>query len=175
MELNIKEPKDEKELIEMVSNMIEIPEKIYIAVEANIFSKDKKLIYHRRGPKCKTGRFKLEGIGGRVEESDLTFRDAIKREISEEVGSKANISIKKFLYARTEIVLDLEKNINKFWIIMSYIATLEDGELKVMEKEKNLGYERYRLEEIDINELSQPAKSSYEKIKENWDKIKLII
>lgn len=175
MELNIKEPKDMKELKMLVRNNKDIPEIFYVAVESNLFSKDKKWIFMRRGSGCKDGRFKLEGIGGGVEDEDHSFIEALKREISEEAGTDANISIKKFLFARTEVVFDLHKKINKFWIILSYIGVLESGELQIKEKTKNLGYERYAINEIDTNELTDCAKSAYEKISNNWNKIEKLI
>lgn len=175
MELKLEEPKDIKELEQIVKEIDIIPEKFYVAVEANIFDKDKKWIFMRRGPGCKDGRFKLEGIGGGVEKEDSNFREALKREISEESGNEAVINIRKFLYARTEEVFDLHKNINKFWIILSYIGVLESGELKVMEKDKNLGYERYSIDEIKKEELTQCAKSAYQKIRENWEELQNVI
>ncbi len=175
MELDIKEPIDIFHLKLLLKDFKEIPENFYVAVEINIFDADKKWIFMRRGPACKDNRFKLEGVGGGVEDEDLNFVRALKREITEEVGTNANIIIKKFLYARTEVVYDLIEKVNKFWIILSYIGILKSGELQVMEKDKNLGYERYGINEIDVNELTSCAKSVYIKIKDEWNKIKKII
>lgn len=175
MELDINEPKDMKELKILLKDNKNIPDKFYVAVESNIFDKSNKWIFMRRGPGCKDGRFKLEGIGGGVEEKDNNFREALKRELGEEAGTNANILIKKFLYARTEEVYDLHQKVNKFWIILSYIGTLESGELEVKEKSKNLGYERYSINEIDTKELTDCAKSVYEKILNNWQEIEKCI
>lgn len=150
-ELKIEEPKDMQELKEILKDNKTIPNKFYVAVESNIFDKDNKWIFMRRGPGCKDGRFKLEGIGGGVEETDNNFREALRREISEEAGDEAKIEIKRFLFARTEEVFDLHKKENKFWIILSYIGKLKSGELQIKEKTKNLGYERYAINEIDTN------------------------
>lgn len=175
MELNIREPKNMDDLKELIKGNGNIPEKFYVAVESNIFDKDNKWIFMRRGPGCKDGRLKLEGIGGGVEETDNNFRSALHREIEEESGKEATINIKKFLYARTEEVFDLHEKVNKFWIILSYIGTLEKGELKVMEENKNLGYERYSIDKINTNELTDCAKSAYAKISKDWEKIKEIL
>ena len=51
MELKIREPKDMKELKELLKANSSIPEEYYVAVETNIFSKDKKWILMRRGPR----------------------------------------------------------------------------------------------------------------------------
>ena len=175
MELEIKEPKNMDELREFIKDNQEIPEKFYVAVESSIFDKDKKWILMRRGPGCKDGRFKLEGIGGGIEATDTTFRDGLRREISEEAGDEAVINVKKFLYARTEKVFDLHANVEKVWIILSYVAVLEKGELLVMEKDKNLGYERYEMDKVNLEELTDCARSTYAKMKANWDVIKEVI
>lgn len=51
MELKIKEPKDMEELERALKSNYSIPEEFYVAVETNIFSKDKKWILMRRGPR----------------------------------------------------------------------------------------------------------------------------
>ena len=117
----------------------------------------------------------LKELEGGVEKEDRNFKESLKREISEEAGTKANVDIRKFLFARTEEVFDLHKNINKFWIILSYIGVLESGELQVMEPSKNLGYETYSINEVDVKELTQCANSAFIKIKENWKEIENII
>ena len=170
MELNIKEPKDIKELQLLLENNC-IPSNFYVAVEINIFDKDNKWIFMRRGPGCKDGRFKLEGIGGGVEDTDTNFREALLREIKEEAGTEAQIIIKNFLFARTEKVYDLHKKEDKFWIILSYIGVLKSGNLQIMEKTKNLGYEKYNINEINTKELTDCAKSAYEKISNNWKEL----
>lgn len=175
MELKIKEPKNMDDLRELIKDKQEIPENFYVAVESSIFDKDNKWILMRRGPGCKDGRFKLEGIGGGMEAGDATFVDGLKREISEEAGDKALIAVKKFLYARMEKVFDLHAKMEKVWVILSYIAVLEAGDLLVMEKDKNLGYERYEIDKVNPEELTDCAKSTYAKIKENWDEIKELI
>lgn len=175
MELIIKEPKDLKELKLLLQDYENIPNNFSVAVEINIFDKEKKWVFMRRGPGCKDGRFKLEGIGGGVEKYDTNFISALTREIKEEVGELAKIKIKKFLYARTEEVYDLNEKTNKFWIILSYIGILESGELQIKEKTKNLGYERYLINEIDKNELTDCAKSAYDKISSNWEEIDTVL
>ena len=175
MELIIKEPKDLKELKLLLQDYENIPNNFSVAVEINIFDKEKNWVFMRRGPGCKDGRFKLEGIGGSVEKYDTNFISALTREIKEEVGEFAKIKIKKFLYARTEEVYDLNEKTNKFWIILSYIGILESGELQIKEKTKNLGYERYLINEIDKNELTDYAKSAYDKISSNWEEIDTLL
>lgn len=154
MELKITEPIDMLELKEKAKEL-GLPEKFYVAVEANIFDENKKWVLMRRGPGCKDGRLKLEGIGGGIEETDSSFIQGLKREIAEEAGIDAEIEIKGFLYARTEEIFDLHANVNKLWIILSYIAVLKGGEMKIIEPDKNLGYERFNIDEIDTNELTR--------------------
>ena len=52
------------------------------AVIALILDKAGNILLQRRGPKSRDGFGMLEDIGGAVEDSDYTFRDAMKREMS---------------------------------------------------------------------------------------------
>lgn len=81
MELKIAEPKDMLELKEKIKEL-GLPEKFYVAVESNIFDENKNWVLMRRGPGCKDGRLKLEGVGGGIEETDSNFIQGLKREIA---------------------------------------------------------------------------------------------
>lgn len=166
MELFSHEIKDTNELKEILKNNKEIPEDYNVAVIAYVFDKENNLIMQRRGPKCRDERFKLEGIGGGVKETDKDFRSALNREILEEVGKEAVIKIEKFITAIGESALDLRDNKEKYWILLLYKGVLEEGKLQIMEPEKNLGFEKYRIGELDENELSSAAKKLYSILKE---------
>lgn len=170
MELFSDEVKNMKELEQILQNKKGIPKEYKVAVIVFAFDKDKKLILQRRGPGCRDERFKLEGIGGGVKPTDPDFRSALHREIVEEVGENAQISIDTFITAIGEKTLDLRDNKEKYWILLAYKGTLQDGELEIAEPDKNLGYERYVLDEVDENELSVAAKNFYK----SWKKIRII-
>lgn len=166
MELFSHEIRDMNELKEVLKNNKETPENYNVAVIAAVFDKENKLIMQRRGPKCRDERFKLEGIGGGVKNEDKDFRSALNREILEEAGEDAVIKIEKFITAIGESTLDLRENKEKYWILLLYKGILEEGKLKIMEPEKNLGFERYKIGELDENELSSAAKKLYNILRE---------
>ncbi len=167
MELFSNEVKDMKELAQILQDKKEVPKEYKVAVIVFVFDKDNKIILQRRGPACRDERFKLEGIGGGVKLTDSNFRSALHREITEEVGENAYISIDTFITAIGEKTLDLRDNKEKYWILLAYKGTLQGGELEVAEPDKNLGYERYDLNNIEENELSIAAKKFYQIMKEN--------
>lgn len=167
MELFSNEVKDMKELAQILQDKKEVPKEYKVAVIVFAFDKDNKLILQRRGPGCRDERFKLEGIGGGVKPTDPDFRSALYREITEEVGENAKISIDTFITAIGEKTLDLRDNQEKYWILLAYKGTLQGGKLEIAEPDKNLGYERYVLNDVDENELSIAAKKFYQIMKED--------
>lgn len=110
MELFTQEVKDMEELKEVLKNNNEISKNYEVAVIVYAFDKENKIIFQRRGPGCRDERLKLETIGGRVKESDNDFRNALKREIIEEVGEEANIEIDEFIMATYGVTFDNRYN-----------------------------------------------------------------
>lgn len=166
-------------LFEEVKNIQELQEKLddkdiskeyEVAVIACIFDKDNRIIFQRRGPGCRDERFKLETIGGRVKESDKNFRLALQREIIEEVGKNAKIDLKEFVIGTYATTFDDRYNKEQSWIYLLYRGELISGKLEISEPEKNLGYERYKIGEVDENELSNGARELYNFVKEKYGK-----
>lgn len=167
MRLFSQEVQNQTELQEIIKKNKEIPKTYQVAVIVFAYDKNNKLILQRRGPKCKDERFKLEGIGGRVEKTDKDFRSALNREIKEEIGEKAIIEIKEFITALTKKTLNINKNIEEYWILLAYEGILKEGELQIIEPEKNLGFETYSLEQVPEKELSTAAREFYNILLEN--------
>lgn len=161
MELSISEVKDKKELEEVLKNHQAIAKDYEVAVIVYAFDKDNRIIFQRRGPDCRDERLKLETIGGRVKESDLDFRSALDREIKEEVGLNAEIEIEEFVTATYAITFDERYQKEQTWIYMIYKGSLKSGELEIAEPTKCLGYERYKIGEVDEKELSSGAREIY--------------
>ena len=166
MELFSNEVKDMRELAKILESKKEVPKEYKVAVIVFTFDKENKIILQRRGPGCRDERFKLEGIGGGVKATDSDFRSAFRREITEEVGKNVQISIDTFITAIGEKTLDLRDNKEKYWILLAYKGTLKSGELEIAEPDKNLGYEKYALDDVDENELSVATKEFYQIMKE---------
>lgn len=172
MELFIQEVKDMKELKEVLKDNNEISKNYEVAVIVYAFDKDNKIIFQRRGPDCRDERLKLETIGGRVKENDIDFRKALKREIIEEVGTGADIEIDEFITATYATTFDNRYNKEQTWIYIVYKGILKSGELKIAEPNKCLGYERYKIGEVDENELSNGAKELYRIVCEKYNNLK---
>ena len=172
MKLFSKEVKDMNELNEIIKNNKEISKEYEVAVIVYAFDSENKIVFQRRGLGCRDEQLKLETIGGRVKKSDIDFRTALKREITEEVGTNANIELQEFIvstYART---FDVRKNKEQDWIYLVYKGILKGGELKIEEPNKCLGYERYKIGEVDENELSKGARELYNIVSEKYSYLK---
>ncbi len=172
MQLFIEEVKDMKELQEFLLDNKNISNDYEVAVIVYAFDKDNKIIFQRRGPGCRDERLKLETIGGRVKETDIDFRTALNREIVEEVGTEANIEIEEFITATYATTFDDRYNKEQTWIYILYKGKLKSGELKIAEPNKCLGYERYKIGEVDENELSNGAKELYRIVSEKYNYLK---
>ena len=172
MELFSKEVKDTNELNEILKNNKEISKEYEVAVIVYAFDSENKIVFQRRGLGCRDEQLKLETIGGRVKKSDIDFRTALKREITEEVGANANIELQEFIvstYART---FDVRNNKEQDWIYLVYKGNLKSGELRIAEPNKCLGYERYKIGEVDENELSKGARELYNIVSEKYSYLK---
>lgn len=158
MQLFSKEVKDMKELRQMLANYEEVGEEYKVAVIVYAFDEDNKIVFQRRGPGCRDERLKLETIGGRVKESDINFRAALHREIVEEVGKEAQIEIQEFITATYATTFDNRYQKQQTWIYLIYKGNLKSGDLKIAEPTKCLGYERYKIGQVNENELSKRSK-----------------
>lgn len=172
MKLFTQEVKDMKELKEILKDKNDISKDYQVAVIVYAFDKDNKIIFQRRGQGCRDERLKLETIGGRVKESDIDFKTALNREILEEVGTEADIKIEEFITSTYAITFDDRYNKEQTWIYMVYKGFLKSGELQIAEPNKCLGYERYKIGEVDENELSNGAKELYRIVSEKYNYLK---
>ncbi len=171
MRLFFEEVKDKKELANLLKENGQILNDYQIAVIVYAFDKENRVIFQRRGLGCRDERLKLETIGGRVKETDVDFRTALHREIVEEVGTNAEIEIQEFVAATYATVFDCRDEKEQGWIYLLYKGNLKSGELEIAEPDKNLGYERYQIGEVDEQELSAGARELYEIVKEKYGKI----
>lgn len=172
MKLFTQEVKNMKELKEILKDKDEISKDYEVAVIVYAFDEDNKIIFQRRGLGCRDERLKLETIGGRVKESDIDFKTALNREIVEEVGTEANIEIEEFITSTYAVTFDNRYNKEQTWIYMVYKGFLKSGELKIAEPNKCLGYERYKIGEVDEKELSNGAKEIYRIVCEKYSHLK---
>lgn len=108
-----------------------------IAVEALIFDEYGRWILRERGQLAQDEVGKLEGIGGRVE-TNGNLRDELHREITEEIGTNAEVEIVAFLEIKTDRIHRLD-NHQEFtdWVIVSYLCKHVAAKLQICEPRKN--------------------------------------
>lgn len=172
MKLFENEVMDMKELSKVIENNKEISKDYEVAVIIYVFDRENKIIFQRRGLGCRDERLKLETIGGRVKDSDINFKSALNREITEEVGVDADIEIEEFIISTYAKTFDNRYNKEQDWIYLVYKGSLKSGELKIEEPDKCLGYERYKIGEVNENELSNGAKELYKIVSEKYNYLK---
>ena len=125
------------------------------AVIALILDSEGRILLQRRGPKSRDEVGKLEDIGGAVESTDITFRDAMKREIIEEAGEDINFTIDELIGASLITKFDSRTDSDVNWFFLLYKCTYIDGELKINEPGKSLGYEFYEQDDLPVEEVAE--------------------
>ncbi len=168
MELFTQEVKNMKDLKETLKDNNDISKDYEVAVIVYAFDQNNKIIFQRRGLGCRDEQLKLETIGGRVKESDINFRQALQRELIEEVGADADIELEEFIISTYAKTFDVRSNKEQDWIYLVYKGILKSGELKIEEPNKCLGYEKYKIGEVDEDELSIGAKEIYKIVSKKY-------
>lgn len=105
-----------------------------------------------------------EDVGGRVEDSDSDYQEAIICEMEEEMGTDA-----KFQLSSSIGIYHIEKN-NINWVFIIFCAKYLGGEIKIMEPDKCIGYKFFHYDEVlESNLVSESCKYLTKSIKENYD------
>lgn len=150
-------------------NFDDVPE-YRCAVIGMLFDKDGNVIFQRRGPKSRDGNGKLAEIGGAVEEYDKTFKDALMRELREEVGSSAEISIDNFIGGILQNKYDSRTGKDVNWLFLLYQCTYVNGELRCNEEGKSLGYEVYGKDDLPYDEMLDTTKYFWDYYNNGYNK-----
>lgn len=131
--------------IDHEATMEDIDKYIYdnkkIGVIVHVEDSEGKILLQQRGSKSRDENGLFEDVGGKFDDTDSSFREAIIREFKEEAGEDANIEI-----GRSIGIYHCFKN-NTNWVFVIYFGKYIDGELKVMEPDKCLGYKFFTKEE----------------------------
>lgn len=138
----------------LVEKNINLP-KYRCAVIALILDNEDRILLQRRGPKSRDEFNKLEDIGGAFEDSDVSFKDAMNREIIEEVGNKINYTIDELVGASLVNKFDSRSDTYVNWLFLLYKCTYIDGELLINEPGKCLSYEFYKYDELPREETAK--------------------
>lgn len=118
-----------------------------LAVIAHIKDVNSKILLQQRGPKSRDENGLFQDISGKIEEYDASFKDALLRELKEEVGTDAKININSTLG-----IYHLYKN-NINWLFIVFDCLYLKGELKIMEDGKCLGYKLFDYDEISNSDV----------------------
>lgn len=124
-----------------------------VGVIVHIRNDEGKILLQKRGIKSRDEVGLYEDIGGKVDYSDESFRNAIIRELKEEVGDEAKIQISNSI----GIYHCNKNNIN--WIFIVYFGRYFEGKIKIMEPEKCQGYHFFTYDEaISSDSVTQGSK-----------------
>ena len=112
-----------------------------IGVIVHVEDSEGKILLQQRESKSRDENGLFEDIGGKFDDTDLSFREAIIREFKEEAGEDVNLQI-----GRSVGIYHCFKN-NTNWVFVIYFGNYIDGEFKVMEPDKCLGYKFFTKDE----------------------------
>ena len=116
-----------------------------IAVEANIFDSEGKLLLQRRGPGARDEHGKLEGVGGDLGRS-TDLHQALLDRIRSEIGDAAVVHIERLFEVRP--VVFEEPHGAQDWIVVSYLCRLISGTPRIVDRALTSELSRFTLDEI---------------------------
>ena len=121
-----------------------------VGVIAHIIDKDGNILLQQRGVKSRDENGLYEDVGGKVDKDDIDYKFAIEREIKEEMGDDVNISLSE----PVGVWYVPKKDTN--WLFIVFKGTYLDGNIKIMEPDKCMGYKFFTYDEaIKSNMLSE--------------------
>lgn len=127
------------------------------AVTVFITNEDGEVLLMKRGEGVEHNRGKWEKPGGKLEEGE-TPEDAIKREVREEIG--VEVELKGILHRGSHTVA--ENNVT--YCDTVFAGSISMGTPQVMEPRKCAALGWFSKNQIDSLELTQYARSDFEKL-----------
>lgn len=82
------------------------------------------------------------------------------------------MEIEEFITATYAKTFDVRHNKEQAWIYIVYKGKLKEGELEIKEPNKCLGYERYKIGEVNLDDLSKGAIELYKIVSERYGYLK---
>lgn len=133
-----------------------------IGVIAHIENDKGEILLQQRGIKSRDENGLYEDIGGKVDSDDTTFKDAIIREIREEAGDNINLK-----FSNSIGIYHCHKN-NINWIFVIYFVKYINGDIKIMEPDKCVGYKFFTYNDAITSCLvTESCKYLIKSIREN--------
>lgn len=127
---------------EITPSEITIKDNTQLGVIIHIEDSNGLILLQKRGAKARDEIGLLEDIGGKVEKTDKSFKEAIIRELKEEIGTEALIDISNSIG-----IMHVTKNLIN-WTFIIYYGEYKGGKLKIMEPDKCDGLFFMTYEEI---------------------------
>lgn len=118
-----------------------------IGVIAHIENDNNEILLQQRGIKSRDENELYENIGGKVEKEDANFKEALIREIREEAGDDIILEFQDSI----GIYHCFKNNIN--WIFIVYFVRYIGGNIKIMEKDKCMGYKFFNYNDCLASNL----------------------
>lgn len=119
-----------------------------IGVIAHIENDKGEILLQQRGAKSRDENGLYEDIGGKVDSDDFSFKEAIIREIKEEAGEDIKLEFK----GNSIGIYHCHKN-NTNWIFVIYFVKYINGDIRIMEPDKCLGYKFFTYKEAIGSDL----------------------
>jgi hypothetical protein len=129
-----------------------------IAVEALIFTPERKLIQGKRGQKVMDEVGKLEGIGGSVGDiNDL--HQALQERVHSELGPNVKVQIDRLLEVR-QVVFDDRDRGPLDWVVVSYLCKLIGGRPVIGEPDATESLQELTLDELYAMDEAKLSRST---------------
>lgn len=134
-----------------------------VGVIAHIENDKGEILLQQRGIKSRDENGLYEDIGGKVDPEDVTFKDAIIREIKEEAGDNINLK-----FSDSIGIYHCHKN-NINWLFVIYFVKYINGDIKIMEPDKCMGYKFFAYNDaLTSDEVTESCKYLIKRIKQNF-------
>lgn len=118
-----------------------------IGVIAHIEDELGNILLQQRGIKSRDENGLYEDVGGSLDNTDKDFKSAIIREMKEEMGDEANVEISNSI----GLYHVCKNDIN--WLFIIFYGKYIDGEIKIMEPDKCLGYKFFTYKESQDSDI----------------------
>ena len=118
-----------------------------IGVIAHIEDELGNILLQQRGIKSRDENGLYEDVGGSLDNTDKDFKSAIIREMKEEMGEEANVEISDSIG-----LYHVQKN-DTNWLFIIFYGKYIDGEIKIMEPDKCLGYKFFTYKEAQDSDI----------------------
>ena len=105
------------------------------------------ILLQQRGIKSRDENGLYEDVGGSLDNTDKDFKSAIIREMKEEMGEEANVEISDSIG-----LYHVQKN-DTNWLFIIFYGKYIDGEIKIMEPDKCLGYKFFTYKEAQDSDI----------------------